>query len=86
MSYVPESKASSYFCIDKNHTLSELMLDLLIHVYDNKPMFDPWAHYEHTSLVKLGKKLEGALVTFENTRPFRSWVNAIAKQVKPFSF
>ena len=86
MSYVPENKVAAYFPIAKNHVMSEIMFDLLEHMYDNKPMSVHWVHFEHSSLVKLGKKLEGSLPNFENTRHFRSWVNSEARSIKSVSF
>ena len=71
MSYVPENKAVAYFPVSKNHVLTEIMLELLVHIYEKKPLSVPWAHFEHQSLVQLGKKLEGTVPNFENTRHFR---------------
>ena len=86
MSYVPENKAAAYFPVSKNHVLTEIMLELLVHIYEKKPLSVPWAYFEHQSLVQLGKKLEGTVPNFETTRYFRSWVNSQAKLIKPVSF
>lgn len=86
MSYVPENKVAAYFPVPKNHVLSEIMLELLVHMYEKKPLPDPWAYFEHPSLVQLGKKLEGSVPNFENTRHFRSWVNSQAKLIRSVSF
>lgn len=86
MSYVPENKAAAYFPVSKNHVLTEIMLELLVHIYENKPLSVPWAYFEHQSLVQLGKKLEGTVPNFENIRHFRSWVNSQAKLIRPVSF
>ena len=86
--YVPENKlkAAAYFPVSKNHVLTEIMLELSIHIYEKKPLSVPWAYFEHQSLVQLGKKLEGTVHNFENTRHFRSWVNSQAKLIRPVSF
>ena len=55
-------------------------MELLIHIYENKTFQDPWAHFEHAHLKKLGNKLMGSVPSFENTRHFRSWVNSLAKK------
>lgn len=86
MSYVPENKAAAYFPVSKNHVLTEIMLELLVHIYENKPLSVPWAYFEHQSLLQLGKKLEGTVPNFENIRHFRSWVNSQAKLIRPVSF
>ena len=75
MSYVPENKLVAYFPVAKNHVLSEIMLELLVHMYEKKPLSHPWTHFEHPSLVTLGIKLEGSVSTFESTPHFRCWVN-----------
>ena len=62
------------------------MLELLVHIYETKPLSVPWEYLEHQSLVQLGKKLEGAVRNFENTRHFLSWVNSRAKLIRPVSF
>ena len=62
------------------------MLELLVHMYEKKPLSHPLPHFEHPSLVQLGKKLEGSVPTFENTQHFRSRVNSQAKFIKPVSF
>ena len=84
--YVPENKFAAYFPVAKNHVLSEIMLELLVHMYEKKPLAHPWAHFEHATLVQLGKKLEGPVPTFESTQHFRSWVNSQAKLIRPVSF
>ena len=38
MSYVPENKATAYFPVSKNHVLTEIMLELLVHIYERKPL------------------------------------------------
>ena len=86
MSYVPENKFAAYFPVAKNHVLGEIMLELLVHMYEKKPLAHPWAHFEHATLVPLGKKLEGPVPTFESTQHFRSWVNSQAKLIRPVSF
>ena len=87
MSYVPENKAATYFPVSKkNHVLTEIMLELLVHISEKKPFSVPWAHFEHQGLVQLGKKLEGTVPNSENTRHFRSWVNSQAKLIRPVSF
>ena len=86
MSYVPETKVATYFPVRKNHILSEIMMEILIHIYENKPFQDPWAHFEHPHLKKLGNQLMGTVPTFETTRYFRSWVNSVAKSTKAISF
>ena len=78
--------AAAYFPVSKNHVLTEIMLELLVHIYEEKPLSVPWAYFEHQSLVQLGKKLEGTVPNFENTRHFRSWVNSQAKLIRPVSF
>lgn len=86
MSYVPENKSAAYFPVAKNHVLSEIMLELLVHMYEKKPKSHPWAHFEDPTLLQLGKKLEGPVPTFESTRHFRSRVNSQAKLIRPVSF
>ena len=86
MSYVPENKAAAYFPVSKNQVLTEIMLELLAHIYEKKPLSVSWAYFEHQSLVQLQKKLEGTVPNLENTRHFRSWVNCQAKLIKPVSF
>ena len=51
MSYVPENKAAAYFPVSKNHFLTEIMLELLVHIYEKKPLSVPWAYFEYQSLV-----------------------------------
>ena len=86
MSNVPENKLAAYFPVAKNHLLNEIMLELLVHTNEKKPLAHPWAHFEHATLVQLGKKLEGPVPTFESTEHFRSWVNSQAKLIRPVSF
>lgn len=86
MSYVPEKQIANYFPITRNHVLCDIMMDILIHILENKQMSDHWPHFEHLHLVKLGKQLAGSVPSFENTRPFRSWVNSMAKSIKPVTF
>lgn len=86
MSYVPENKAAAYVPDSKNHVLTEIMLELLVHIYEKKPWSNPWAYFERQSLWQLGKKLESTVPNFENTRHFRSWVNSQAKLIRPVSF
>ena len=86
MSNVPENKLAAYFPVAENHLLSEIMLELLVHMYEKKPLAHPWAHFEHATLVQLRKKLEGPVPTFESTQHFRSWVNSQAKLIRPVSF
>ena len=31
--YVPENKAAAYFPVSKNHVLTEIMLELLVHIF-----------------------------------------------------
>jgi len=61
MSYVPENKAAAYFPASKDHVLTEIMLKLLVHIYEMKPLPVPWTYFEHQSLVQLGRKLEGTV-------------------------
>ena len=68
MCYVPENKLVAYFPVAKSNVLSEIMLDLLVHMYEKKPLSHPWTHFEHPSLVTLGIKLEGSVPTFESTQ------------------
>ena len=70
MSYVPENKAAAYFPVSNNHVLTEIMLELLVHIYEKKPLSVPWAYFENQSLEQLGTKLEGTVPNFENTRHF----------------
>ena len=86
MSYVPETKVATYFPVQKNHILCEIMMEILIHIYENKSFQDPWAHFEHPHLKKLGNQLVGSVPSFENTRHFRSWVNSVAKSTLCISF
>ena len=86
MSYVPENKFAAYFPVAKNHVLSELMLELLVHMYEKKALAHPWAHFEHATLVQLGKTLEGPVPTFESTQHFRFRVNSQTKLIRPVSF
>lgn len=86
MPYVPERKAASYFPVDKDHVLNEIMLGLLVHMYEKKPMSEPWAYFEHQSLVQLGKTLEDRVLNYENTQQFLTWVNSQAKLIRPVSF
>ena len=60
MSYVPETKVATYFPVQKNHILCEIMMEILIHIYENKSFQDPWAHFEHPHLKKLGNQLVGS--------------------------
>ena len=62
------------------------MLELLVQMYEKKPLSHPWTRFEHPSLVTLGIKLEGSVPTFESTPHFRSWVNSQAKLIRPVSF
>ena len=39
MSYVPENKVAAYFPVAKNHVLSEIMLELLVHTYCENTFF-----------------------------------------------
>ena len=36
MSYVTENKAAAYFAVSKNHVLTDIMLELLVHIYKKK--------------------------------------------------
>lgn len=85
MSFVPESKAATYFPVHKNHILGQIMMEILIHIYENKPVHDPWAYFEHPQLEKLGNELMGSIPNFENTRHFRFWVNSVAMSIKSTS-
>jgi len=58
--------------LKKDHILYEIMVELLIHIYENKTFQDPWAHFEHAHLKKLGNKLIGSVSSFESTCHFRS--------------
>jgi len=62
------------------------MMELFIHIYENKTFQDPWAHFEHAHLKQLGNKLMGSVPSFENTHHFRSWVNSLAKSIQCISF
>ena len=86
MSFVPERDIASYFPVTKNHVLSNIMMDILIHLLENRPMPDHWPHCEHSHLIKLGKQLSGSVPCFENTRHFRGWVNSLVKSIKPVNF
>ena len=86
MSYVPEKDIASYFPVTKNHVLSDIMMDILLHILENKPMSDHWPHFEHSHLAKLGKQLSGSVPSFENTRHFRAWVNHMTKSIKHVTF
>ena len=87
MSFVPEKDIASYFPVIKNHhVLSNIMMDILIHILENRPMPDYWPHYVHSHLIKLGKQLSGPVPCFENTCHFRGWVNSLAKSIKPVNF
>ena len=84
MSY--EKDIASYFPVTKHHVLSDIMMDILLHILENRPMSDHWPHFEHSRLVKLGKQLSGSVSCFENTRHFRAWVNHMAKSIKHVTF
>ena len=86
MSFVPEKDIASYFLVTKNRVLSNIMMDNLIHILENTSMPDHWPHFEHLHLIKLGKQLSGSVPCFENTSPFRGWVNSLAKSIKPVNF
>ena len=40
---------------------SNIMMDILIHILENRPMPDYWPHFEHSHLIKLGKQLSGSV-------------------------
>ena len=86
MSYVPEKDIASYFPVTKHHVLSDIMMDILLHILENRPMSDHWPHFKHSHLVKLGKQLSGSVPCFENTRHFRACVNHMVKSIKHVTF
>ena len=53
MSFVPEKDIASYFTVIKNHVLSNIMMGILIHILENRPMPDYWPHFEHSHLINL---------------------------------
>ena len=73
MSFVLEKDIANYFPVTKNHLLSNIMMDILTHILENRPMPDHW-------------QLSGSVPCFENTRHFRGWVNSSAKSIKPVKF
>lgn len=84
--YVPEKDIASYFPVTKKHVLSDVTMDILLHILENRPMSDHWPHFEHSHIVTLGKQLSGSVPCFENTRHFRARVNYMAKSIKPVTF
>ena len=86
MSYVPECETANYFHIKRNHILSDIMINILVHIQENKPFPDHWDYFEDSKLKKLGIHLSGSVPTFENIRNFRYWVDSVAKSIKPINF
>lgn len=42
------------FPVIKSHVLIAMfMMDMLLHITENRPMFDHWPHFEHTHRGKL---------------------------------
>lgn len=41
------------------------MMDILIHILENRPMPDYWPHFEHSHLIKLGKQLSGSVLVLK---------------------
>ena len=57
MSYVPENKFAAYFPVAKNHVLSEIILELLVHMYEKKPK----SHHGHIMKIQPFCNLEKSL-------------------------
>ena len=65
------------------------LLDVCKTVTDSillREVITEWPHEENRFLKKLGENLTGTIPTFENTKPLRSWVNAMTKTVKQVVF
>ena len=84
-SYHPEQNCANIFFIERDN----LLLDVWKTVTDSillRGVITEWPHEENRFLKKLGENLTGTIPTFENTKPLRSWVNAMTKTVKQVVF
>lgn len=71
MSHIPECGAANYFPIARNHILSDIMINISVHIHENKPFSGHWDYFEDLKLNELGNQLSGSVPTFENIRNFR---------------
>lgn len=55
MLFVFEKDIVSYFFVIKNYVLSNIMMDILIYIFENRLMFDYWLYFEYLYFIKFGK-------------------------------
>ena len=84
-SYLPQSKSSNFFFLQRNDLLIDVMKEITDHILKQEVVSE-WHYDEESYLSKLGKQLLGNIPSFETLRLFRMWVNQMAKKVKKVVF
>ena len=84
-SYHPETKASIFFIVKRNNTLTTIIKQLIDSILDNNHILD-WAHTEVSELHGFAKEILGKVPTFEFLRPVRIYIKKYAKLIPQIKF
>jgi hypothetical protein len=84
-SYHPETDSSKCFIVEHNHTLLQIIKEVVDSIYDNTKLL-VWDHHEIKDLNSFGKQIIGHIPDFELLKPLRRFIKSYSKSVLEVQF
>ena len=84
-SYLPETKSSNVFLIERNNLLLDVVKMVIDHMVTNTTITS-WAHEEDNLLKKAGEQNLNKVPTFASLKPLRAWIKKEATKVRRVHF